>query len=116
MGTVTVVLLLTFLGTVLGAFAAYYAGTRTPMGTVIAILLWMLLGAVLGAFAGYFGGVAYGELANVSNREGMYGYAVVFGMAPAGAGLGALAGLILGIVRWQRRRRSAVRRDGASGD
>ncbi len=71
---------------------------------VLGVLFWAFLGAILGGFFAYGGGAAYGELANVSNFEGMYGYAVMFGMVPAGAALGTTICGIYGIVRWRRSR------------
>lgn len=76
------------------------------MRVVVGFLFGILLGFVAGYVVAVAGGIAYGEIAQVSQREGAYAMGVVFGFGPLGGALGALGGMVLG-MRWAIRPRPA---------
>lgn len=64
------------------------------------MILWAVAGAVLGAaLVILVAGVIVPQLTTVSQAEGAYAMGVIFVMAPAGAILGALAGIVAAMVR-----------------
>ncbi len=64
------------------------------------MILWAVAGAVLGAaLVILVAGVIVPQLTTVSQAEGAYAMGVIFVMAPAGAILGAIAGIVAAMVR-----------------
>lgn len=64
------------------------------------VILWALAGAVLGAaLVVLVAGVIVPALTTVSQAEGAYAMGVIFFMAPAGALLGAIAGIVAAVLR-----------------
>lgn len=64
------------------------------------VVLWSLAGLVAGAaLVILVAGVIVPAVWTVSQAEGAYAMGVVFFMAPAGALLGAVIGLIIGLAR-----------------
>ncbi|MBA3909386.1 MAG: hypothetical protein C0524_05745 [Rhodobacter sp.] len=66
------------------------------------IVLWLIGGFVLGAALALGFGILLPYLTPVSLREGAYAMNVAFFMIPAGAVLGTVVGLIIGLTRRQR--------------
>ncbi len=66
------------------------------------ILLGVVAGFILGWVATSAAALAYGEWAQVSQREGAYAMGAIFFMGPAGGLVGAVLGGFLG-ARWRRR-------------
>lgn len=60
---------------------------------------WMLGGAILGGGLTFLVGITLPMITPVSQREGGYAMGVIFFMTPAGTILGALAGLVVRLVR-----------------
>ena len=64
------------------------------------MILWAVAGAALGAaLVILVAGVIVPQLTTVSQAEGAYAMGVIFVMAPAGAILGAIAGIVAAMVR-----------------
>ncbi|MGA0540412.1 hypothetical protein [Neotabrizicola sp. VNH66] len=64
------------------------------------MILWAVAGAALGAaLVILVAGVIVPSLTTVSQAEGAYAMGVIFVMAPAGAILGAIAGIVAAMVR-----------------
>lgn len=61
--------------------------------------LWTLGGLVLGGATAFGIGLLWLTYGGVSQREGAAAMGVIFFFTPAGAILGAIAGLILGLAR-----------------
>jgi hypothetical protein len=74
----------------------------TLLDAILGVLFWAVLGALVGGFLAYYGGVAYGNLANISDFEGGYSMGVVFVLVLFGAVLGVIIGTAYGILRWRR--------------
>lgn len=66
------------------------------------IIGWALLGLLLGGVIALAGATAAIPIFDIPQFEGAYAMGVVFTIIPAGAIIGALAGLIFGIVRRTR--------------
>lgn len=66
------------------------------------IVLWLIGGLALGAALALGFGILLPYLTPISQREGAYAMGVVFFMVPAGAVVGSVLGLIIGLTRRKR--------------
>jgi len=69
------------------------------MGAAMGTFLWMLGGFVLGAVLAFGIGIALPEVMMIPQAEGAYVMGVMFFWVPVGAVTGALAGLVVRLVR-----------------